>query len=65
MNLRHMVDFGGRRFMLTVCSAGQVVHSMEGPVPIAGGLGSAANAALGNPSKLNCLDRRAILGIHR
>jgi hypothetical protein len=38
---------------------------MEGPVPIAGGLGSAADAASGNPSKLNCLDRRAILVIHR
>ncbi|MBS5097665.1 MAG: DUF4869 domain-containing protein [Eggerthella sp.] len=22
VNLRHMVDFGGRRFMLTVCSTG-------------------------------------------
>ena len=34
-------------------------------MPIAGGLGSAADAASGNPSKLNCLDQRAILVIRR
>lgn len=38
VNLRHLMDFGGRRFTLTVGNTGQVVHSMEELVPIAGEL---------------------------
>lgn len=36
VNLRHMMDFGGRRFTIEVANDGTVVHSMAELVPVAG-----------------------------
>lgn len=36
INLRHLMDFGDRHFLIRIVNTGQIVHSMKELVPIAG-----------------------------